>query len=100
MDGTSRTVLHSTGLTFPSGITLDYTSQTLYWIDAIGLRIESSDVDGSNRQIVTTSSIIDHGELYTTLEIFIGQIGMTPETIYMYHLQDFLLQESSILSSH
>jgi len=47
MDGTSRTVLHSTGLTFPSGITLDYTSQTLYWIDAARLRIESSGVDGS-----------------------------------------------------
>jgi len=50
MDGTSRTVLHNTGLTFPSGITLDYTSQTLYWIDGARFRIESSAVDGSNRQ--------------------------------------------------
>jgi len=55
MDGTSRTVLHNTGLTFPSGITLDYTSQTLYWIDANRLRIESSAVDGSNRQAVTST---------------------------------------------
>ena len=55
MDGTSRTVLHNTGLTFPSGITLDYTSQTLYWIDANRLRIESSAVDGSNRQTVTST---------------------------------------------
>ena len=54
MDGTSRTVLHNTGLIFPSGITLDYTTQTLYWIDAGRLRIESSNVDGSNRQTVTT----------------------------------------------
>ena len=54
MDGISRTVLHNSSLTFPSGITLDYTTQTLYWIDVIQLRIESSGVDGSNRQIVTT----------------------------------------------
>ena len=57
MDGTSRTVLHNTGLTFPSGITLDYTSQTLYWIDAAGFRIESSAVDGSNRQTVTSVNV-------------------------------------------
>jgi len=54
MDGTSRTVLHNTSLIFPSGITLDYTSQTLYWIDAARLRIESSGVDGSNRRTITT----------------------------------------------
>ena len=53
MDGTSRTVLHSSSLTSPTGITLDYTTQTLYWIDAARLRIESSAVDGSNRQTVT-----------------------------------------------
>ena len=55
MDGTSRTVLHNTSLIFPSGITLDYTSQTLYWIDADRSRIESSAVDGSNRQVVTST---------------------------------------------
>ena len=55
MDGTSRTVLHSSSLTSPTGITLDYTTQTLYWIDAARLRIESSAVDGSNRQTVTST---------------------------------------------
>ena len=33
MDGTSRTVLHSTGLASAYGLTLDYDSQTLYWTD-------------------------------------------------------------------
>ena len=60
MDGTSRTVLHNTGLTFPSGLTLDYTTQTLYWIDANRLRIESSQVDGSNRQLLTSLSSINN----------------------------------------
>ena len=55
MDGTSRTVLHNSRLTSPTGITLDYTTQTLYWIDADRFRIESSAVDGSNRQVVTST---------------------------------------------
>ena len=33
------------------------TSQTLYWIDAAGFRIESSAVDGSNRQTVTSVNV-------------------------------------------
>jgi len=73
MDGTSRTTLHSTSLGFPSGLTLDYTTQTLYWIDAARLRIESSGVDGSNRRTVTTVNannpwgiVIYSGNLYWT----------------------------------
>ena len=53
MDETSRIVLHNTGLTFPSGITRDYASQTLYWIGAARFRIEGSDADGTNHQTVT-----------------------------------------------
>jgi len=57
MDGTSRTILHNSSLTSPTGITLDYTTQTLYWIDAARFRIESSAVDGSNRQTVTRVNV-------------------------------------------
>lgn len=53
MDGTSRTVLHSTGLRRTYGITLDYVTQTLYWIDYDLDTIESSRTDGSNRQLLT-----------------------------------------------
>ena len=53
MDGTSRTVLHSTGLRRVHGITLDYVTQTLYWIDYDLNTIESSSTDGSNRRLLT-----------------------------------------------
>ena len=56
MDGTSRTVLHSTGLSRTYGITLDYVTQTLYWIDYDTDTIESSTTDGSNRQLLTQIS--------------------------------------------
>ena len=73
MDGTSRTVLHNTGLSNVYGLTLDYDNQTLYWADYSNNQIESSFVDGSNRMLVTSSGIIDpfsitfyDGKLYWT----------------------------------
>ena len=57
MDGTSRTVLHNTGLSNPYGLTIDYENQILYWIDDGYNRIESSYVNGTGRVVLTTSSI-------------------------------------------
>ena len=57
MDGTERTVLHSSGLVWPNGITLDHSTQTLYWIDGGHYRIESSSTDGSSRTTIADSNI-------------------------------------------
>ena len=59
MDGTSRVVLHSTGLSTVYGLTLDYESQILYWADYSNNRIEKSLTDGSNRVVLTSSGIAD-----------------------------------------
>ena len=59
MDGTSRTVLHSTGLSNVYGLTLDFDIQILYWADYSNNRIESSFTDGSNRFRITSSGITD-----------------------------------------
>lgn len=59
MDGTSRTVIHSTGLTLPYGLTLDIGTQTLYWTDYSRSVIEKSNVDGSNRAILTNRMILN-----------------------------------------
>ena len=73
MDGTSRTVLHSTGLSTVYGLTLDYDNQVLYWADYSNNRIERSFTNGSNRILVTSSGITDpfgityyNGRLYWT----------------------------------
>lgn len=55
MDGINITTLHNTGLLDPYGLALDYGTQTLYWTDYSYGLIESSNVDGSSRQIVTTA---------------------------------------------
>lgn len=52
MEGASRTVIHSSALCSPIGLTLDYTSQTLYWMDSCYRRIEKSNVDGSGRTVL------------------------------------------------
>ena len=55
MDGNSRMVLHNTDLMNTYAITIDYENQLLYWADYTLNRIERSNVDGSNRMILTTS---------------------------------------------
>ena len=59
MDGTNRQILHSTGLRWPNGITMDYHTQTLYWIDAYLDKLESSFANGSGRHLLTNSLIIN-----------------------------------------
>ena len=48
-------ILHSTDLRDTYTITIDYENQLLYWADYTLNRIERSNVDGSNRMILTTS---------------------------------------------
>ena len=54
MDGRSRQTLHGSQLVWPNGLTLDYQNQVLYWIDGSLDKIESSNVDGTNRRLIAT----------------------------------------------
>ena len=58
MDGSDRRVLHNTGLTWPNGLTIDYTAQKIYWADASLDRIEFSNVDGNGRTVLLSG--LDH----------------------------------------
>ena len=55
MDGTGRTVLHSTNLQTPYALAIDYDSQTLYWADYALNKLESSSTDGSNRTLLNSN---------------------------------------------
>ena len=73
MDGTSRTVIHSTDLSTPYGLTLDYDTQTLYWIDYTLDRLESSSTDGSNRRLLTRINIqCPYGITYFNQKLYWG----------------------------
>ena len=56
MDGTGREVLHSSGLIWPNGLTIDFADQRIYWADANLDRIEYSNVNGSGRVILETEA--------------------------------------------
>lgn len=73
MDGTNKTILHDTSLSAPYCLTLDYSSQTLYWADYSLSKIERSNSDGSNRELVTTSLVND---IYT-ITFFNGMLYWT-----------------------
>ncbi|XP_023355035.1 low-density lipoprotein receptor-related protein 2 isoform X2 [Sarcophilus harrisii] len=52
MDGTNKTVIITTKLSWPNGITIDYTNDKLYWSDAHLSYIEFSDLEGRHRHTV------------------------------------------------
>jgi len=46
LDGSNRTIIAETNLTFPNGLALDYENQLIYWVDAGESVIEYADFEG------------------------------------------------------
>ena len=57
MDGGDRKVLHNTNLVWPNGLTIDYATEILYWLDGSLDRLECSKTDGSGRTLLSTNHI-------------------------------------------
>nr|XP_032807603.1 low-density lipoprotein receptor-related protein 2-like isoform X3 [Petromyzon marinus] len=57
MDGARPQALVSSKLEWPNALTLDYTTDRLYWADAHLGCIESVDLDGSNRRVVLSGAL-------------------------------------------
>nr|XP_022305770.1 low-density lipoprotein receptor-related protein 4-like [Crassostrea virginica] len=54
MDGTNTTYIATKDLTLPNGLAIDFSTNILYWVDGITDRVEFSNLDGGNRQVLTT----------------------------------------------
>ncbi|XP_076061029.1 low-density lipoprotein receptor-related protein megalin isoform X2 [Oratosquilla oratoria] len=57
MAGSFSTVLIDKDLSQPSGLTIDYEAEMLYWTDAVREKIERSTLKGENRQVLVTATI-------------------------------------------
>ena len=89
MDGTSRSVIINSTLGWPNGLTLDYASQTLYWVDALLDKIEKSNVDGSMRMLLPTpASAIQHPFGITFFEGYIYWSDWATNSIYTAAVND------------
>lgn len=57
MDGSGRTTLVSSGLTWVNSLAMDYQSRLLYWCDGYHHRIERVDLQGNNRVVILDLSL-------------------------------------------
>ena len=70
MDGVGRQVVVSNkDVTWPNGLTIDYTSDRIFWVDGKRNYIGSSDLDGSKMVVVATN--IQHPFGLTVFEDFV-----------------------------
>ena len=72
MDGTSRTVVQDYNLGYPNALALDYATQRLYWGDGGLTWVESSWVDGSDRQV-----------LYQSVDLYPYSMVLFGRTLYI-----------------
>nr|AAC63362.1 head-activator binding protein precursor [Hydra viridissima] len=56
MDGSKPYSVISSNIRYPNGLAIDYVENRLYWTDAGTYKIESSDLNGQNRKVVTSST--------------------------------------------
>ncbi|XP_066250185.1 low-density lipoprotein receptor-related protein 2 [Euwallacea similis] len=57
MAGSLKKVIIDKNLTQPSGLAIDYDERMLYWTDAVREKIERSDLEGNNREILVAATI-------------------------------------------
>nr|CAD7197742.1 unnamed protein product [Timema douglasi] len=57
MAGSLKKALIDKDLSQPSGLAIDYEDRMLYWTDAVREKIERSDLNGENREVLITATI-------------------------------------------
>lgn len=57
MAGSLKRVIIDKNLAQPSGLAIDYDDQMLYWTDAVREKIERSDLNGKNREVLVAATI-------------------------------------------
>ena len=78
MDGNHKQAIVTSGLQSPNGMTIDYVSNKLFWVDAEMHRIMNSNLDGSQPSIILTD---DH-YLSHAVSISAFSISVFEDTLY------------------
>ena len=85
LDGAGRKAIISSSIRTPSGLAVDKIEQRLFWADIHLDRIESSDLDGSNRRV-----LIDHDgyDPYEPIDSLTGEV-QTPFGLALFRNKVF-----------
>ncbi|MGH0138785.1 UNVERIFIED_CONTAM: hypothetical protein FKN15_000914 [Acipenser sinensis] len=67
MDGTNRSNIVESKITWPNGLTLDFINDRIYWADAREDYIEFASLDGTNRHTVVRTCRLDEFQCNNTL---------------------------------
>ncbi len=57
MDGSARQVIVSSLLSLPTGLVIDYPAKKLYWADTLQNNLQSANLDGSDRFIMSIDNV-------------------------------------------
>lgn len=86
MDGSSREAIVSDSLGSPSGLTIDYSTQTLYWTDPNLHTLERCSHDGSDRMVISSIVTSPFGITVHQNTLYWGDLENT--TIYSAPISD------------
>ena len=73
MDGSDLTILVNKKIGWPNGLTIDYVSKKLFWVDARVDTIEYTDLNGKNKRSVLHGKVVHP----FAITLFEGQIYWT-----------------------
>lgn len=57
LEGKTRAIIASTNLVSPSGLTIDFTEDRLFWCDLRRGVVETAGLDGSHRQVLLDTQV-------------------------------------------
>lgn len=69
LDGRERWVVADSGLEMPCGLALDFPQERVFWSDSRTRALESANLDGSERRLLTENEVgevsVEHTHVHT-----------------------------------
>ena len=89
MTGKNRSVIVSSNLRWPNGLTLDHGNKRLYWVDGYNDNLEYFDlVQGNRRTLISSSSSLPHPFGLTVLGDYLYWTDWQLDAIYRANKDD------------